>query len=478
MKEKKNPEFGILLVDDESSWLRSLSITLERSAGLSNILTCTDSRDVENLLGRESVGIVLLDLNMPHLSGEDVLEMIQKVFPEILVIIVSGMNQIDLAVDCMKKGAIDYIVKTQTEDRLIASILNAVKRCELEQENRYIKGLFLPGSLKTPEAFSEMITQNSFMMSVFGYIEAVSGTSQPVLITGESGTGKELAARAVHRLSRNGSPIVMVNVAGLDDTMFSDTLFGHTKGAFTGADQRRMGLIETAGDGTLFLDEIGDLSPASQVKLLRLIQEGEYYPVGSDTPKYSTARIVCSTHQDLLTKGEEGSYRKDLYYRLHTHHVHIPPLRERKDDIALLLEHFIQMASVEIRMNKPAFPKELIVLLSTFHFPGNIRQFKAMVYDAVSTHPGGTLSMETFKKNMGLNRKENRGKEEALCKRDGNPFSPLNELPTLTHSSEMLVMEAMDRSGGNQSIASKLLGISQPALSKRLRNVYENKKGV
>ena len=476
MEENKKPEFSILLVDDEPSWLRSLSITLERSAGLSNILICKDSREVGNLLKTEDIGLVLLDLNMPHQSGEDVLEIICNEFPEVLVIIVSGMNQVDLAVDCMKKGAVDYIVKTQTEDRLIASILNAVKRCELERENRYIKGLFLPGSLKSPEAFAEMITRNSFMMSVFGYIEAVSKTSQPVLITGESGTGKELAARAVHTIGRSGRPIVMVNVAGLDDTMFSDTLFGHTKGAFTGADQRRMGLIESAGDGTLFLDEIGDLSPASQVKLLRLIQEGEYYPVGSDTPKYSTARIVCSTHQDLLAKEEEGSYRKDLYFRLHTHHVHIPPLRERKDDIALLLEHFIKIASTETQKKIPTFPKELIVLLSTFHFPGNIRQLKAMVYDAVSTHSGGTLSMETFKKNMGLNRKENRNTVSAEQSPTDNPFLSLGELPTLSKASELLVREAMERSDGNQSIAAKLLGISQPALSKRLKQMKQMKQ--
>ncbi len=476
MKAKHNPEFSILLVDDEPSWLRSLSITLERSAGISNIMTCTESREVQALLNRNDIGLVLLDLNMPHFSGDDVLKMMHEEFPDVQVIVVSGMNQVDLAVECMKHGAIDFIVKTQTEDRLIASVLNAVRRCELERENRFIKGLFLPGSLKNPEAFSEIITRNSFMMSVFGYIEAVSSTNQPVLITGESGTGKELAARAVHRLSRAGRPMVTVNVAGLDDSMFSDTLFGHTKGAFTGADQRRMGLIESAGDGVLFLDEIGDLSPASQVKLLRLIQEGEYYPVGSDVPKYSTARIVCSTHQDLLKKEEKGSYRKDLYFRLHTHHVHIPPLRERKDDIDLLLDHFIRMASEEAGKKVPTCPKELSILLSTFHFPGNIRQFKAMVYDSVSTHTGGTLSMETFKKNMGLNRKQDKSDKSTHFKGERNPFSPLDELPTLSHASEMLVHEAMARSNENQSIAAKHLGISQPALSKRLKQMKNGKE--
>lgn len=471
MNETIYPEFAVLLVDDERAWLRSLSIALERAAGISNILTCTDSREVMAMMAENDIGLVLLDLNMPHLSGEDLLQKIREAFPEVLVIVVSGMNQVDLAVDCMRRGAMDYIVKTQTEDRLMASVVNAIRRCELERENRFIKGLLLPGILKQPEAFSEIITRNSFMLSVFGYIEAVSKTKQPVLITGESGTGKELVARAVHRLSREGLPMVTVNVAGLDDTMFSDTLFGHTKGAFTGADHRRMGLIESAGNGTLFLDEIGDLSPASQVKLLRLIQSGEYYPVGSDSSKLSSARIVCSTHQDLLKKEKEGEFRKDLYYRLHTHHVHLPPLRERKDDIPLLLDHFIRLSSDELGRSAPFCPKELTVLLSSYHFPGNIRQFKAMVYDAVSTHVRGTLSMEIFKKNMGLNRKGDASLKstESVSFSDGNPFSGMDEIPTLSRSSEMLVKEAMARAEGNQSIAARLLGISQPALSKRLK---------
>ncbi|GAB6098038.1 sigma-54 dependent transcriptional regulator [Desulfatiferula olefinivorans] len=474
MNDALYPDFAVLLVDDEPSWLRSLAITLERSAGISHILTCTDSRKVTGILSESDVGLVLLDLNMPHLSGEDLLRQIREAFPEVQVIVVSGMNQVNLAVACMKEGAMDYIVKTQTGDRLTASVLNAVRRCELERENRFIKGLFLPGTLRHPEAFSEIVTRNGFMLSVFGYIEAVSRTNQPVLITGESGTGKELAARAVHTISRAGLPMVTVNVAGLDDTMFSDTLFGHTKGAFTGADHRRMGLIESAGSGTLFLDEIGDLSPASQVKLLRLIQNGEYYPVGSDTPKHSPARIVCSTHQDLLKKEKEGDYRKDLYYRLHTHHVHLPPLRERKDDIPLLLDHFMHLAAAETGRTVPARPRELIALLSAFHFPGNIRQLKAMVFDAVSTHGRGTLSMETFKKNMGLNRRTTPSgppEAEPAAGSDANPFSTLDELPTLSESSAMLIREAMARSGGNQTLAARLLGISQPALSKRLKQM-------
>lgn len=367
MNEKLYPEFSILIVDDEISWLRSLGLSLERSGGITNLLKCSDSREVHEIIAANNVGVVLLDLTMPHISGEEILKELRAVHPDIAVIIISGMNQVKHAVDCMKLGALDYLVKTSGTERLITSVMNAVRICELERENRAMRESMIPGHLEHPEAFSHIITQNSFMFSVFGYIEAIAKTRQPVLITGESGTGKELIARSVHHLSRENKPLVSVNVAGLDDNIFSDTLFGHTRGAFTGADSKRKGMTGEAGDGTLFLDEIGDLSPASQVKLLRLLQENEYYAVGSDRPSINRARIVCSTHRNLTEKEKEGLFRKDLYYRLHTHHIHLPPLRERKDDIPLLLDHFLELAATETGREKPLYPRELPVLL--FHLP-------------------------------------------------------------------------------------------------------------
>jgi DNA-binding NtrC family response regulator len=302
-------------------------------------------------------------------------------------------------------------------------------------------------------------------------MEAIAGTNQPVLITGESGTGKELVAKTLHSLGRSREKMVTVNVAGLDDNIFSDTLFGHTQGAFTGADKRRMGMIETAGDGTLFLDEIGDLSMASQVKLLRLIQEGEYYPVGGDIPRHSRARIICSTHQNLLKKEKELTFRKDLYYRLHTHHINLPPLRERKDDIPLLLDYFIRYSCKATGKKIPFYPKELATLLAAYHFPGNIRQLKSMVYDAVATHRTGTLSMNTFEKII------HAGQEKDLLPETGgsgetdtiNPFSGIEVLPTFQEASDLLMAEALRRTNGNQSMAARFLGVSQPALSKRLK---------
>ncbi len=467
MTEALYPSFGVLLVDDEAPWLRTLSMTLEGPGAISNLLVCQDSRQVPELLARHPIGLVLLDLNMPYLSGEALLKRIVEEFPEVAVIIVSGMNQVETAVQCVKLGAFDYFVKGVDDDRLLDGVRRAIRMLELQRENREMRRRMLGDHLEHPEVFADIITADKGMRGIFQYIEAVARSNQPILITGESGVGKELIARAVHRLSRGSAPLVSVNVAGLDDSVFADTLFGHLRGAFTGADAARGGMIEQAGDGTLFLDEIGDLSLTSQVKLLRLLQEGEYYPLGSDNPRQAKARIVVATHQDLRAKQAAGSFRKDLYYRLRAHHVHIPPLRERKGDIAPLLEHFLEQAARELDKKVPTIPRELPVLLATHDFPGNVRELKAMVYDAVSAHGSRILSMQSFLQAMG--RSDGGGDLRPAPQR--NPFAGVDPLPNLTEAVQALVNEALERAEGNQTIAARILGISQPALSKRLKQV-------
>ncbi len=466
MDNRKYPDFSILLVDDELPWLRSLSITLEGPGGFNNLLQCNDSREVMDLLARHDIGLVLLDLTMPHFGGEELLQKIKQDYPAVQVIILSGMNQLETAVGCMRLGAFDYFVKTVDEERLIEGVRRAVRMIDLEQENRAIRQRFFDDQGSSHAAFASIVSSNQAMRTRFKYLEAVAPSTQPILITGESGVGKELFARAIHELSGKAGPLVSVNVAGLDDNVFADTLFGHAKGAFTGAETPRMGMIESAKNGTLFLDEIGDLSPVSQVKLLRLLQESEYYPLGSDQPKQMSARVVVATHANLEKKMSAGEFRRDLYYRLISHHVHIPPLRDRKDDLSLLLDHFLSQISAKLGKKKPTPPKELAVLLSTYSFPGNVRELEAMIYDAVSLHDSKTLSMKSFLERIGQQG------EAALVDPapvSENPFHGLEELPTLSQAGQLLVDEALQRSAGNQSIAARLLGISQPALSKRVK---------
>ncbi|BCS52731.1 sigma-54 dependent transcriptional regulator [Geobacter sp. SVR] len=468
MTETRYPAFGVLLVDDEPAWLRSLAMTLEGPGGITNIVTCQDSRQVLALLDQQEIGVVLLDLTMPHLSGEDLLEQIQEVHPELTVIVLSGLNQLETAVACMRRGAFDYLVKTVEEERILDAVRRAVMVQELLHENREMRSRLLSERLEHPEAFSAIVTGNRSMRAIFTYIEAVAKGSQPLLITGESGVGKELFARALHSVSGASGPLVAVNVAGLDDNVFADTLFGHVRGAFTGADEVRRGMIDQAAEGTLFLDEIGDLSQTSQVKLLRLIQEGEYYPLGSDTPRRLRARIVVATHRDLPARQRAGQFRSDLYYRLRAHHVHIPPLRERRDDLPLLLDHFLEQASREFGKKRPTYAKELLTLLSNYGFPGNLRELKSMVYDAVGVHTSRMLSMNAFIHAMGLPDQASSEAEEPLADIK-NPFTACEELPTLGEAIDLLVTETMRRSENNQTQAARMLGISQPALSKRLK---------
>jgi len=465
MSETLYPAAAVLLVDDEPQWLRSMALILERAAGITHLVTCQDSREVMGILAGGQVGLVLLDLTMPHLSGEELLRRIAEEHPEVAVIVVSGMNQLETAVRCMQAGAWDYFVKTAEEDRIVQGVARAIRMQELQRENREMRRRFLDDRLEHPEAFAAFATEDKGMRSIFHYLEAVSKSLQPLLVTGESGTGKELVARALHALSRRRGELVAVNVAGLDDTVFADTLFGHVRGAFTGASEPRSGMVERAAEGTLFLDEIGDLAPASQVKLLRLLQEGEYYPLGSDRPRHMRARVVVATHQDLGARQAAGAFRKDLYYRLKGHHLHVPPLRARKGDIPLLVDHFLGEAAREMGKRKPTAPRELGVLLATYDFPGNVRELKAMVYDAVSLHQGRLLSLESFRRATGLGQESPPPRAEAE-----NPFLGLDRLPTLAEARELLVGEALRRAEGNQSIASRLLGISQPALSKRLKS--------
>jgi DNA-binding NtrC family response regulator len=247
--------------------------------------------------------------------------------------------------------------------------------------------------------------------------------------------------------------------------MFSDTLFGHKRGAFTGADSDRPGLIERAKGGTLFLDEIGDLPPQSQVKLLRLIEQRLYYPLGADLTRSSDALIVAATNRDLEAACAAGTFRQDLFYRLETHRIRLPPLRDRSGDIPLLVERFAHCAAEKFKRPSPAIPPELYELLHTYDFPGNVRELESMVYDAVGRTTGHTLPMESFKARVFRESAQPRAVQSLV----GGLFASLSALPTLREASEELIREALSRAGGNQGVAAGLLGLSRPALNRRLR---------
>lgn len=467
------PAFSVLLVDDEAGWLRSLQLMLKRTTAINNVLACQDSRQVMGLMARHNVGLVLLDLTMPHIQGEELLARIRSEYPDTLVTILTGLNTVDDAVRCLKAGAFDYYVKTWGEERLTTGILHAVRVAELERQNRQVNQGILNQELAAPEAFAGIITASQNMFNIFKYIEATASSHHPVLVTGESGVGKELIARAIHTVSETGGDFVSVNMASLDDTMLEDTLFGHARGAFTNAQQPRRGLARQAADGILFMDEIGELSPSSQAKLLRFLQEGEYYPLGSDKPKRVQARIVLATNQDLIARQKDGSFRTDLYYRLKTHHIHVPPLRERKEDIVLLARHFVDQAAKEYGRTPPHLSGELMLMLTRYEFPGNIRELQAMITHAVSVG-GDSLKQDDFGAMFGHSKEGQPGQadESTLL----SLFMEMENMPSFSDVKKIMTSAALSRTGGNQTAAARILGISQPAMSKRIHKQLKTDK--
>jgi len=471
MTQTNTPAHSVLLVDDEQHILNACQLSLQ-SAGIKNTLLLCNSRDVMETLAENSIEAVVLDLHMPHLSGMELLPMIVREYPQVPVILVTADDDVQAVVECMKLGAFDYLVKPVDSGRLVSAVRKAIDMRAITHELSSLKQHLLTDELENEGIFSEIVTCNKAMRAVFHYVEVVAKTNQPITISGETGVGKELIAQAIHKVSGQKGKYISVNVAGLDDNLFSDTLFGHKKGAFTGAEQARDGLISKASGGTLLLDEIGDLSLASQVKLLRLLQEGEYYPAGSDLLKKCEARVILSTNHDLQDLVDSGQFRKDLYYRLYSHRVQVPPLRERPEDIPLLLEHFLDRSAAQLGKKKPTPPQELAQLLSLCAFPGNVRELEALVFDAVARHASGILSLNSFHSILGQavtseTRKDDKG--ESLAKSPRTLAEVFGRFPTLAEVEAYLIDEAMTLTKGNQSMAAKLLGMGRQTLNKRLQ---------
>jgi len=461
----------VLLVDDEEQILATSKLSLE-IGGIRDVATLSDSREVLQHLEDNAVAVMVLDLSMPHVSGLELLETVARDFTHIPIIVVTANDEIKTVVDCMKLGAFDYLVKPVSSGRLLTSVQKALELCNLSSELFSLKQRLLADNLDHPAAFASIVTRNRKMRSLFQYVEVVAGSRQPIIITGETGVGKELVAQAIHDLSGCKGDFVALNAAGLDDQMFSDALFGHKKGAFTGADQAREGLVARAAGGTLFLDEIGDLNELSQLKLLRLLQEREYYPVGSDLTRKSDAHFVLATNRDLQQRIAEGKFRNDLYYRLCGHQVQVPPLRERMDDLPLLLDHFIRQEAESLEMPPPSYPKELVDLLETYHFPGNVRELQGMVSDAVPRSKSRMLSQEPFRQAISADLGQ-QAQPAADPRDDASLQKKLvgiwGHFPTLHEAEELLINSALQAAKGNQGIAATMLGLKRQTLNMRLK---------
>ena len=453
----------IILYDEQERLMSGVCVQLFEK-GFKRVFSINDSARISTYVSDTPAAVVIYCLYPPVGRGMGLLTTVLQEHPGAKVIVVSKSNNHEIAETCLTLGAFDYLTHPVDINRLISSIMGSPEKTSHREQPSAVR-IFTSSTTQenSTSAFAPIVTRDRKLQSIFRYMEVIAPTTQPVLITGETGTGKELIARALHNASGHTGDFVSVNVAGLDDIMFSDTLFGHGRGSFTGAERVRNGLVETAARGTLFLDEIGDLSIASQVKLLRLLQENEFYQLGSDKMITSTARIVVATNCNLEKALASGTFRGDLYYRLCSHHIHLPALRERKNDIPLLVDYFSREAAQEMRRPVPLPSADVLEALLQHKFPGNIRELKGLISNAVATSPPGTLVIPKMKSSSLTSAVIPAGIDFSSLQQ------PSGRMPTLNEAEEFLIKEALRVTAGNQRAAALMLGISRQALNKRLQ---------
>lgn len=449
----------LLLVDDEISFLRSLRRVLWQN-GFPNVLIEQNPNNVISVLDSLSVDVLLLDVSMPEMNGLDLLEKVAQKFPQLPVIMVTAQDTVDTALNAIRLGAYEYLTKPPDINRLLLTVQRAIEKRVSELE---IDSLRKPPqkefTVKTE--FDSIITQSPLMFKVFSLVEIFAPTNETILITGETGTGKDLIAQKIHQLSgRSDKPFVIVNVASISPTLFESALFGHEKGAFTGASSFQSGYFETANGGTIFLDEIGELPKELQGKLLRVIQYGEIYRIGSTTPIKLDIRIVAATNKNIPEAIERNEFRADLYYRLNRGYVQLPPLRERKEDIPLLMNYFLMAGNQYYKKNITGFSERIKSLFKQYDFPGNIRELENIVLNAVAKTKEGELIDE-----VDINPQDFSFKQES----EQNSFTP----KTLEEIEKEHILKTLEITNQNVQKAANILGVSERTLQRKLKRIKE-----
>lgn len=452
--------FSILAIDDEETQLLSLKSFLTKRGY--KVFTSTSGEDGLKIIEGNLIDIVLTDFKMPGWDGYKVLTKVKELNPEIDVVVMTAHGTIENAVKLMKSGAFDYLIKPIDLDEL-ENILDKIKeRKQLISENKLLRE-----QLQDKFSFSGIVTQSKLMESVLSTAGRVASTKATVLIRGESGTGKELIAKAIHFASeRKDKPFVTVNVASLSENLLESELFGHEKGSFTGAINQRIGRFQQANGGTIFIDEVGDIPLPVQVKLLRTIQFGEYQKIGSNVTEKADVRIIAATHRNLEEMISNNLFREDLYYRLNVISITLPSLRQRKEDIPLLIEHFIKMFSSELGKNVNGISKEALDKLLKYNYPGNIRELENIIQRAV------VLTREKLiTKNDLPDLSSKKEIERAI-----DPFNLDDEYAIKMKTFEQIMIdEALSRTNGNKSAAARILGISERHLRSRIERIFVNK---
>ncbi len=448
----------ILIVDDDRDYLELAGARL-KSSGFTRTLTLEDPLQAAAILEHDDAfDLAIVDVSMPEMSGQAVLDLIKKESPATECIMVTAVNDARTAIECLRQGAYDYLVKPVPEEELIFAVKRALERKRL-LDILYLERTRLPPAFAHPAAFREILTRSPSLLRVLKEAELHAASDVPILITGESGTGKELLARAIHAASpRAGQPFLPVNMAALAGGLFEAEFFGHTRGAFTGAEKERGGHLRHCEGGTLFLDEIGNLPLAMQGKLLRVLQDGEFTPVGSSLPQKADVRFVAATNEELDRMIVSGRFRRDLFYRIRGSWLHLPPLRERREDIPLLVERFVEEsrpAGGPLAMDEAA-----LTALMEYRLPGNVRELKAIVQSAVNLAQGRTIALGCLPPYV-QSRKASSGEPE--------PGGDAAILP-LVEVERRHILSVYRRLGGNKMRTARALGLGLNTLRRRLKD--------
>jgi DNA-binding NtrC family response regulator len=446
----------VLVVDDEEGVRASVRAILEETC---EVLEAENGSEALEILKVREVDLVMLDQRMPGEAGIDVLPRVKAVDPSTLVVLATAVRDVRTAVEALKRGAYDYLTKPFDVDDILLLAQRALEKRALEREVLYLRSALTPTEFQATSGFEGMVGRHPDMVKIYQLITQIAATPTTVLITGESGTGKELVARAIHRQSpRSGQPLVAINVAAIPDTLLESELFGHEKGAFTGAHAKKLGKFELAHGGTVFLDEIGSLRLDLQTKLLRALQEREIERVGGVRPIAVDVRVLAATNVNLRQAVRERTFREDLYYRLNVVPIHVPPLRDRREDVRRLVEHFVRKIARECRREVHAVSAGALDVLTAYDWPGNVRELENVIHRAVVLAHGPVIQLQDVPLDVAL--------PEAGAALNEDAGLPLRE--ACDKFERQYVLRVLERVGWNVSRAARLLGIHRNTVLAKL----------
>ena len=458
MSVETQPDLKVLVVDDEPAVVTSLQKVLVRE-GLT-VLTANNGRQALEVVREEAVAVVITDFQMPEMSGLDLLRSLKAITPETEVILITAHGTIEMAVDAMKQGAYDFVVKPFKRHDIVRGVNRALEKQRLVHENRQLRA-----ELDRTLGHRQIIGQSLVVQEMLELVDQVASSSAAVLLTGESGTGKELVARALHRGSvRASRPFVAINCAAIPETLLESELFGYERGAFTGATGRKEGRFERAHQGTLFLDEIGEMAPHVQVKLLRALQDGEIERLGGTKPMQVDCRIVAATNRDLAEAVRQEKFREDLYYRLNVITIHLPPLRERLDDVALLAHRFLDIYAKKNNKKIDGLTPDVLELLSNYTWPGNVRELENVIERAIVLCKGELITVENLPPKM----RSHQGAQRMVTFPVGTSLDDIEQ---------RMIAETLKMTQGDKRLAAQLLGIATRTIYRKLDDNKQPVKG-